>query len=266
MPKNWWGKLIFLLFVTVLSVVYVIPTVAGLNLETTKFPFKQKINLGLDLQGGLYMVLGVDFNKVYKDVLDRQESSLQSRLKDKNVSVQGIKIIRDGVPVDDPLIEVTFDQANREGVYGLIKKEYQYSLRMVTDTPGKIQLGLSHDYRTEVRDRTISQSIEVIRNRIDEFGVAEPSITSQGTDRVVVELPGVKDVERAKDLIGKTAKLEFKIVDDAAMPGSQLTALVSELEKTNNLTYKEGQKFSEYSDKINELAKAKLPEGKMIAF
>jgi preprotein translocase subunit SecD len=64
MSRNWWTKFLFLIAMTALGAVYVYPTVANLNLETTKFPFKHKINLGLDLQGGLYMVLGIDFNKV----------------------------------------------------------------------------------------------------------------------------------------------------------------------------------------------------------
>ena len=75
MPRSWWRKFLLLMFCVVLSAVYVYPTVASLDLEKTKFPFKQKINLGLDLQGGLYMVLGVDFNKVLKDVVDRQGST-----------------------------------------------------------------------------------------------------------------------------------------------------------------------------------------------
>jgi protein-export membrane protein SecD len=264
MSKAWWGKLLLLAFVVVLSVVYIVPTVANLNPETTKFPFKQKINLGLDLQGGLYMVLGVDFNKVYKDILDRQETSLGSRLKEKSVQVAGLKSAPAGA-ADDPRFEVNFEPSAHDAVYGLLKKEFT-SLRVVGDTQNSLVLGLSREYRNEIRDRTINQSIEVIRNRIDEFGVAEPAISSQGNDRVVVELPGVKEIERAKDLIGRTAKLEFKIVDDQTMPPDQLAKLVGDLEKQSGITYKPGQKFSEYATKINELAKDKVPAGKMIAF
>src|SRR6185437_14503646 len=104
----------------------------------------------------------------------------------------------------------------------LLKKEYPYALRLAGEGPGHFELGLTHDYRTEIREKTINQSIEVIRNRIDEFGVSEPSITSQGNDRIVVELPGVKEIDRAKDLIGRTAKLEFKIVDDGSKSPAEL--------------------------------------------
>ena len=265
MSKSWWMKFLGLAFCVALSAVYVYPTVAGLDLEKTKFPFKQKINLGLDLQGGLYMVLGVDFDKVWKEVITRQSSSLQSRMTEKQLAPKAVKVITDGRPSDDPYIGVDYDGTKREEVYQLLKKEF-WTLRLAGETPGHFELGLSHDYRAEVRDRTINQSIEVIRNRIDEFGVTEPQITSQGTDRVVVELPGVKEVDRAKDLIGRTAKLEFKIVDDKAMGPGEVSKLVADAEKSQSITYKEGQKFSEYVKKINEGLKGKIPADDVIAF
>src|ERR1700740_1565582 len=108
MSRSWWGKLLLLLFFVVLSSIYVYPTIANLDLEKTKFPFKQKINLGLDLQGGLYLVLGVDFNKVYRDVMDRQATSLQDRFKDKNIPVTSVKRVTEGAPADDPRVVVEF--------------------------------------------------------------------------------------------------------------------------------------------------------------
>ena len=86
MTRSWWSKLLLLVFFTGLSCVYVYPTIANLDLATTKFPFKQKINLGLDLQGGLYMVLGADFNKVFKEVVTRDSASLQDRAKEKGIA------------------------------------------------------------------------------------------------------------------------------------------------------------------------------------
>lgn len=267
MTRSWWWKLVLLLFCTGLSAVYVYPTIGRLDLEKTNFPFKQKINLGLDLQGGLYMVLGVDFNKVYRDIVLRQGSSLQGRAKEKNVILKSVKLMQEGLPADDPHVVIEFDAAKREDLYQLIKKEY-WTLRLVAEQAGSMQMGLSREYRQEVRDRTISQSIEVIRNRIDEFGVSEPAIASQGNDRVVVELPGVKEVDRAKDLIGRTAKLEFKIVDDKSMNLGQLANLIAQIEKDNQLIFKEGGelKFSEYVRKLNDFAKGKIPEATEIAF
>ena len=265
MTRSWWAKFTLLIAAVVISAMYVYPTIANLDLEKTKFPFKQKVNLGLDLQGGLYMVLGADFNKVYAEVADRQASGLESRMKDKAVPITSVKVVREGLPVDDPHIRMNFDAAKRAAIYDLIKKEFT-TLRIVNETPGQFEFGLSGDYRNDIRDRTINQSIEVIRNRIDEFGVTEPVIESQGTDRLVVELPGVKDVTRAKDLIGRTAKLEFKIVDDKSMGQGQVAALIAQFEKDSKISYKEGTKFSDYVAKVNELAKGKIPADDEIAF
>ena len=265
MSRSWWGKFFLLGFIVVLSGIYVYPTLGNLDLETTKFPFKQKINLGLDLQGGLYLVLGVDFNKVYKDVAERQAGSLKDRLKEKGIDVTDLKVLREGFAPDDPRIAIDFDMSKREAFYQVLKKEF-WSLRLAGEHEGHFELGLSHDYRGEVRERTLNQSIEVIRNRIDEFGVSEPAITSQGTDRIVVELPGVREVDRAKDLIGRTARLEFKAVDDKSMNQQQLTNVISAIEKENGFAYKDGQKFSEYVRKLNDLAKGKIPAEDEIAF
>src|SRR3954452_24996526 len=122
MSRSWWGKFFLLGFFVVLSGIYVFPTLANLNLETTKFPFKQKINLGLDLQGGLYLVLGVDFNKVWKDVVERQSTSLGSRLKEKGAAPKSVKTLTQGLPVEDPHIQVELEPAQRNAVYDLVKK------------------------------------------------------------------------------------------------------------------------------------------------
>ena len=265
MNRSWWGKFLLLIAFVALSAVYVYPTLAGLDLEKTKFPFKQKINLGLDLQGGLYLVLGVDFNKVYHDVVDRQTTRVETDLKDKGITPKSVKMVA-GSPADDPRLRIEFDPAQRDTIYNLLKKDYGTILRTADEKPGSLDMGLSRDYRVDVREHTLNQSIEVIRNRIDEFGVSEPAIASQGEDRVVVELPGVKDVDRAKDLIGRTAKLEFKIVDDKSKSPGEVAALIADIEKQGGVGYKDGQKFSDYVKKINELAKGKIPEGDEIAF
>ncbi|MEW6057717.1 MAG: protein translocase subunit SecD [Bdellovibrionota bacterium] len=264
MPRSWWAKLALLITFLITAVFYVIPTIANLDPEKTNFPVKKKVNLGLDLQGGLYMVLGVDFNKVFHEVIDRQVSGLRENLKSKNITVQKGVEVSQSTP-DDPKLPISFDPAQRDEIHKILKRDY-WTLRITNESAGKMELGLSREYRTEIRQGTLSQSIEVIRNRVDEFGVAEPIITSQGEDRIVVELPGIREVERAKELIGRTAKLEFKLVADKQLDQNQLFAMVAELEKSNNVAYREGQKFSEYVQKINELAKGKIPPGTIIAF
>jgi protein-export membrane protein SecD len=162
---------------------------------------------------------------------------------------------------------IRFAPNQKKDVGELLSKEFP-NLRITEDKTDWYELGLSNDYRNDVREKTVNQSIEVIRNRIDEFGVSEPQISSQGNDRVVVELPGIKDVDRAKDLIGRTAKLEFKMVDEDGSRNLIVSDLVAQIEKEKNLKYEEGGtlKFSEYVRQINEAAKAKIPAGDEIAF
>ncbi len=266
MAKSWWGRFALLLVTVVFSVFYVVPTLFGLNPETSKFPVKQKMNMGLDLQGGLYMVLGVDFNRVYRDVLDRQGQGLENVFKDKNIPFTSVKTLRDASLGEDPRIEITFPEGQVTKAKEFIKSDY-VSLRLAEEKGNVIQLGLSREFRQDIKDRTITQSIEVIRNRIDEFGVSEPSIVSQGTDRIVVELPGVKDIERAKELIGRTARLEFKLVNDKEMSPAQIASLVQSIEDEHKISYVEGKmKFSEYTRLINEKAKGKIPESNEILF
>jgi len=265
MNKKWWFKFSFLLFVTLVAGLMVLPTFSRMNPE--KLPFSRKINLGLDLQGGLYLVMGVDFNKVFKEITERQMGSLLDRLKDKSLMALESKVRVDGVPQDDPRIQIKVSASQKKEVLELAAKDFP-NLRLTDEKGENLEFGLSNDYRNDIRDKTVNQSIEVIRNRIDEFGVAEPQISSQGSDRVVVELPGIKDVDRAKDLIGRTAKLEFKMVDEEALKTVMLPELIAQIEKEKGISFKEGAdvKFSEYVKQINEAAKGKIPEGSEIAF
>ena len=118
--------------------------------------------------------------------------------------------------------------------------------------------------KTNIEEQSVSKSIEVIRNRIDEFGVTEPEIVSQGDDRIIVQLPGVKDIERAKELIGKTAKLEFKMVNDSVSPAT-LDGWIKKTEAAG-INFKKGQRFSQYIQTVNEYLKKDIPAGYELAF
>jgi preprotein translocase subunit SecD len=264
MSKKWWFKFSFLVVITGVAGLMILPTF--LKAGSEKLPFTRKINLGLDLQGGLYLVMGVDFDKVFREIADRQGQALTESIRDKGIGAFPTTLRTDGVAKDDPRIRINAG-IKKTDILELVSKSYP-NLR-VTDASGdQLELGLSNDYRNDIRDKTVNQSMEVIRNRIDEFGVAEPQISSQGTDRVVVELPGIKDVDRAKDLIGRTAKLEFKMVDEEGLKSVIIQDLIAQIEKERGIAFKEGGslKFSEYVRQINEAAKGKIPEGDEIAF
>lgn len=263
MSRSWWMKFLLLLSVTVGSLIYITPTVLNLDPTKSNFFFKQKINLGLDLQGGVYMVLGVDFKKVYADVIERLAESINEEAKKKNITCDTAKVT--GKDSDDPKINVNCQTPDaKQNLYKLIKSDFD-NLRITDDKANAYEFGISKVYKDNIKEKTISQSIQVIRNRIDEFGVAEPVITSHGTDKLSVELPGIKDVERAKELIGRTAKLEFKLVDTTKNL-DEISAMISEIEAKDGIAFKEGDKFSEYVRKINEALKDKVPAGTEIAF
>jgi preprotein translocase subunit SecD len=260
MNRSWWMRFSLLVFFIVVAVVHVFPTLANLNLETTKFPFKKKVNLGLDLQGGLYMVYGVDFKKVYSETLSRAAESFVSELGKAGVTATLGQI--DASMEEDPKQTLKFDPAVQAKVKEVLEKQ-GYVLRSVEEGSGSMLLALGRDYRAQMKENTLNQSLQVIRNRIDEFGVSEPSIATKGNNRVVVELPGVKDVERAKALVGRTARLEFKLVN---MESAQIAAQVVAEAATKGITYTEGEKYSAYIEKLANFAQGKIPDGSQILF
>lgn len=262
MAKGWWLRFSILMVLIVASLMGTIPTFFNLT-EKSSFPVKSKINLGLDLQGGLYMVLGIDFNKVYRDEALGYAKKAQQTLKEMGIdSNLGELDLSDRRDPKHSLILTK--QTDVEAARAKIKEFYSYPLRLTKEEGTTLVYGLGRDYIKEIEDTALSKSIEVIRNRIDEFGVTEPEIVSQGTDRIVVQLPGVKDIDRAKDLIGKTAKLEFRFVNDEVGPAA-LADWVNK-GKAQGIEFKKGQRFSEYVMALNDSLKAELPKGFEIAF
>ena len=269
MNRSWWYRFSFLLVIFIISVMTIIPTVLDFDTEKSSFPVKSKINLGLDLQGGLYMVLGIDFNKVYKDEVRNFAKKLQNALKQEGIEV-GLGDLNTSDETDPKHTIIVSNADQVKEVKDYIHEFYSYPLRLTGEEGTELEYALGRQFRAEIEDNSVKKSIEVIRNRIDEFGVTEPEIVSMGTDRIVVQLPGVRDIERAKDLIGKTAKLEFRMVhdelasySDGSMP-ADLQRLMSESKKAG-IVYKRGERFSEYVQAMNEFYKER-PKGYDLAF
>lgn len=263
MKRSWWYRFVFLLFVVVVSGISVVPTAFNFK-DTDNFPIKSKINLGLDLQGGLYMILGIDFKKVYKDEVKGYARRVEYALKDDKGTVVTLGNINADDELD-PKMEIGFSSsADAESLKAMIHDNFMGALRISKETDKLIEIALTTKLKTDIEEQSVKRSIEVIRNRIDEFGVTEPEIVSQGTDRIVVQLPGVKDIDRAKELIGKTAKLEFRLVNsDVGM--AQITTWL-EKAKAAGITFKKGDRFSDYVRSVNELLRKDLPTGYSLAF
>jgi len=167
------------------------------------------IVLGLDLQGGLHLVFEVEGDKAVEITTDRYASRLRELFAKKKLTAD---VSRSG-------LNIIISPSNVE-----IRKAIEdvYPALVSVEAGDKLVYKISDKEARSIKDNAVDQALETIRNRIDQFGVAEPAIVRQGENEIVVQLPGVKDPKRAIDLIGKTAQLEFKLVDDEAPVAAEL--------------------------------------------
>ena len=227
MERSWWWKALLYGAVVVLAALYLVPTVVPEEKQPSiiKKYFQKRIQLGLDLQGGLHLVYEVHVDKAVSDKVDRLASEVEDRLI-KNKKVEGLTITREG---RDDIIVAFKTPADSAKLDEELLREFRSQLDVASRDAGTgvVRLRLDQDQVEEVRDSALRQGIETIRGRVDKFGVAEPTIIRKGTD-IIVELPGLKtaDFERIKNIIGRTAQLEFKIVDDGSDYMRKVAALV----------------------------------------
>src|SRR5712671_7131832 len=173
------------------------------------YPPKKAINLGLDLQGGIHLMLGVEADRHVASQTDRAAEDLKTALERKGIAVK--RIARDG----NTAIQVELASPQSWNDARTVVSEFgTFERRDEDQTAGRFRLVMSERRVNQLRDDAIRQGLETIRNRIDQFGVSEPTITRQGSDQILIQLPGVQDPGRAKALIGKTALLEFKLLDE----------------------------------------------------
>ncbi|ALA60025.1 protein translocase subunit SecD [Nitrospira moscoviensis] len=207
------GRFALLAFVVVLSVVFFLPSYKPLYQALPDWARKvlpdKGITLGLDLQGGIHMVMEVDEDRAVEIAVDRAVTSLQDLLVDKKIPVESVK--RTGSH------QITIQFANADLKPPIQKLLDDYPTFFDVEAAGSANSLVWELRDTEIKrikDSAINQALETIRNRIDQFGVAEPLVQRQGLKQIVVQLPGVKEPKRAKDLIKETALLEFKMLDE----------------------------------------------------
>lgn len=231
--KNITWRLVFVLLVIIAAVIFIMPT-----FQTGWWPHK-KINLGLDLQGGMHLVLEVDTQKAIESTLERISQELRRDLKKNNIKFTGIKLAQsNGISLRIPDNSV-------EKFKNFINEEYRnlgIGSSSIENGIHTIVINFPANEAMHIKKMATEQAIETIRNRIDQFGVSEPDIRIQGDKRILIQLPGIKETQRAKALIGKTALLEFKLVDEthdlnAALkgnppPGSEILYQVHKNSKT----------------------------------
>ena len=193
------------------------------------YPPKSAINLGLDLQGGIHLMLGVEADRHVASQTDRAAEDLKTALERKGIAVK--RVAREG----NTAIAVELANAQSWNDAKTVVSEFNsFDMRDEDQAAGRVRLVMSDRRVSPLRDDAIRQGLETIRNRIDPVGVSEPTITRQGADQILIQLPGVQDPGRAKALIGKTALLEFKLLDEKT-PIDQ--ALAGHLPDTSEVLY-----------------------------
>lgn len=205
-------KVALILLVCAWAFIYSAPNMMGKDtrawLETLPSWLPTRtVNLGLDLQGGSHLLLEVDVKHV---TMERAESLVQAarpELRDAKIGYTRISAIPGGVRLN--LREAGDAEAARK-----VLRKMDRELDIITSEDGKtIEAILTEAALKTIGDQTIDQSIEIVRRRVDETGTREPVIARQGDDRIIVQLPGVDDPQRIKDILGKTAQLAFHLVD-----------------------------------------------------
>lgn len=244
----------------VTSIVWVLPNVVNVD-EKSWWPSKQKLNYGLDIQGGLHLVMGVDVEGVVKESTTRLITSMKADMQKDKVAFTDVKSEK---PEQGEIQIMVAQSADKAGVEKYLSDKYSTVLQKVDTADTSVTARYFDAYLNDYKNRVIQQSIETIRNRIDEFGVAEPSISQQGANRILIQLPGMADAEKAKQLINTTAKLDFMVVSNEKSP-QELQAMISEAEKAGNYSLTT-LKYSEYVTRLNADIKGKLPEKTIVYF
>jgi len=226
MERSWWWKAALYGAAVTLAVLYLVPTFVTKEENLPAFfqkYFKKRIQLGLDLQGGLHLVYEVNIEKAVASKVDRLANDVDDALKKKGADTTVVRSGRDDVAVT---FKVPSEMSKLDDE---LMKPFRRELDIVSRdaATGTVKMRFDPDRVAEIEDLSLRQAIETIRNRVDQFGVAEPTIIKKGTD-IVVELPGAKaqDFERIKSIIGRTAQLEFKIVDDSSEYMKKVAAAV----------------------------------------
>jgi preprotein translocase subunit SecD len=216
MKKNILWRFVLIGITVVLAIIFFLPNMPVFQYmpEWWKNTMPDKgITLGLDLQGGVHLVFEVEGDRAVEITTERISQAIRDLLGRKKLTAE---VSRNGL-----LITVS---PNSMEVRKAI--EESYPILTPAETGTKLVYKLSDREAERIKDNAANQALETIRNRIDQFGVAEPTIHRQAANEIVVQLPGIKDPKRAIEIIGKTAQLEFKMVDDSSPLAAEIPASI----------------------------------------
>ena len=243
------GRLLLLLLVVVVSVICFLPSIPDLYQALPAWARSilpnKGIALGLDLQGGIHLVMEVDEDRAVEIAVDRSVVALQDVLVDKKIPVESVK------RTSPTRVTIQFQNADLKAqIQKLLDDFPAFSEVESAGSANTIVWDLRETESKRIKDSAINQALETIRNRIDQFGVAEPLVQRQGLKQIVVQLPGIRDPKRAKDLIKETALLEFKMLDEENQMKMDLPARIPK----------------DREAEVVKQAESKLPEGSQILF
>ena len=204
-------KIFFILFITLIFIFFAASNIFKINNNL----FEKKINLGLDLQGGSYLLLEIDNTPVIEQKLQNLTITIRNYFKEKNIRINNTKLIGQKISfsVDEKfkqqILDVFTDEESDLNPYYPRFKSHQLN---INETNNLFTVSYSKQGIIELKTSSQDQALEIVRRRIDEIGTNEPNILKRGNDRILVELPGLDDPMRIKSLLGKTANLTFRFV------------------------------------------------------
>ena len=205
--KKYSLKFFLSLGIVFFSLFFSTPSLFNLEKISPDWWYKNQIKLGLDLQGGSQLLLQIETQAAVKEKLQNYIEDIRTSLQNDQTPVQSIVVVNDS-------IEVTIKVDDYEVIKEKLK-EFNFFDHLLSDNG--LRLTFTESFLREFKSSLILQSLEIIRKRVDEVGTNEPIIQIQGKERVLVQLPGLKSPDRIKNLLGQTAKMNFRMVDEKAM-------------------------------------------------
>jgi preprotein translocase subunit SecD len=221
MDRAWYWKAGFIVVVAIAAIYALVPSWTYFKLpadqrnesgvfeqQRPKWAPGRHLNLGLDLQGGIHLVMGVEVDRAVREKAVRRAEEISADLDRRDIKGAEVK----GDP-DTGIISVTGAPDVVAKAKDQISSDYP-DMWIRRSSSGVFQMAMKDDAVKQLKEGAVDQAVKAIRNRVDKWGVSEPTIAKRGDSSILVQLPGYSNPEKAKELLGKTAQLEFKIVDD----------------------------------------------------
>ncbi len=203
-----------IIFISLISLIFIFFASSNL-LKFSNEILNKKINLGLDLQGGSYLLLEIDNSPVIEQKLQNLSITIRNYFKEKNIRIRNIKLSDQQLSfsVDDEFKQIILDEfSDEESEINPYYQRFKSHQLEIEEDNNVLTVNFSRQGIIEIKTSSQDQALEIVRRRVDEIGTNEPNILKRGNDRILVELPGLDDPMRIKALLGKTANLTFRFV------------------------------------------------------